>query len=122
MAIHLVSPITLMPKTQEAIIGVVDSTILIAICSAVNIRFVCIFKHCLPAYAKVSCISITAFIPPAFHGSSPVGVSINALPFSREVDSADVLVNQYRCFLGFCVLFFSEMLFSFAGVEEFELL
>ena len=53
----------------------------IAIRNEVNVRFVCKSNRCLPASSKASLINITAFIPPAFRGPNPVGVSINALPF-----------------------------------------
>ena len=57
----------------------VDSSILIAICDEVNVRFVRNYNSFLPGVSKASVINITAFIPPAFRGPNPVGVSINAL-------------------------------------------
>ena len=49
-----ISPTTPTTKPQEAFIDVVDSSILIAICSEVNVRFVCKSKRCLPASSKAS--------------------------------------------------------------------
>ena len=49
MAIVRILPTTPTMKPQKAIIGVVDSSILIAICDEVNVRFVCKLIRCLPA-------------------------------------------------------------------------
>ena len=74
-------------------VSVVDSSILIALCDEVNVRFVWKTRLCLPASSEASLISLTAFIPPTFRGPSPVGVSINARLFLASGQIRSLFAN-----------------------------